>query len=341
MTSPFKPLDDQVIVITGASSGIGLVTARQAAKQGARTVLVSRDGAVLERVQTEIEADGGQALAVVADVSVEADVTAAVEAAVQRFGRIDTWVNNAGVAAYSTLDRLPIAEHRRIFETNYWGVVYGSLAAVAHFRTRDGRGTLINVGSVNSDVAIPLLSAYSASKHAVKGFTDALRRELLRSDPKIAVTLVKPSGIATAFPQHARNHMAEEPRVVPPLYAPEIVAGAILNAATHPRRDIVVGAVGPLLAGPLVLFPRLMDRLLSVAVPPLSKSGNPRTERDNLETPMGDGRVHYPYAPGLPISPYTEAQKQPALALALGVGTMLAAAALLRRGASRRRYRAW
>lgn len=339
MPRPFKPIGEQVIVITGASSGIGLATARRAAGQGARVVLVSRDRETLDRVATDIAAHGGQALAAVADVGVEAQIATVVEAAVQRFGRIDTWVNNAGVAAYSTLDRLPIGEHRRIFETNYWGVVHGSLAAVAHFRSREGRGTLINVGSVNSDVAIPLLSAYSASKHAVKGFTDALRRELLRSDPEIGITLIKPSGIATGFPQHARNHMREEPRVVPPLYAPEIVADAILNAATHPRRDIVVGAVGPLLAGPLVAFPRFMDRLISATVPPLSKSSNPRTERDNLETSTGGGKVHYAYAPGLPVSPYTEVQKRPALTLAVAMGAVLTASALLRRRTSRDRYR--
>jgi len=328
------PLADQVVLITGASSGIGLVTARRAARRGARVVLVSRDEAVLNTVAREIEGAGGHALVAVADVSVQGEVDAAAAAAVARFGRVDTWVNNAGTAAYCRLADLPVAEHRRIFETNYWGVVYGSLAAIRLFRARGGTGTLVNVGSVNSDVAIPLLSAYSASKHAVKGFNDALRRELLATDPNIRVALVKPSGIATAFPQHARNHLDAEPRVVPPLYAPEIVADAILDAAATGRREIVVGAVGPALAIPLALFPRLMDRFLAAAVPPLSRSRNPLTRRDNLDTPTGGARVHYPHAPGLPFSPYTELQKRPVLAaglLAAGV------AALLGRAATRRR----
>ncbi|MBB3952435.1 SDR family oxidoreductase [Aureimonas jatrophae] len=321
----------QVIVITGASSGIGLATARRAARAGASVVLASRDGPLLERLAREIETDGGRALAVATDVSVEAEVEALIHKAVARFGRVDAFVNNAGVAAYSTLDALPLDEHRRIFETNYWGLVHGSLAAIRHFRSRPGGGRLVNIGSVNSDVAIPLLSAYSASKHAVKGFTDALRRELLASDPAITVTLIKPSGIATGFPQHARNHLREEPRVVPPLYAPEIVADAILDAVRHPRREIVVGAVGPALAVPLAVFPRLMDRLLAAAVPPLSKSGNPRTANDNLDTPTGEARVHYAHAPGLPFSPYTEMQKRPGLTVLLGAALVGALAARRRR----------
>ncbi|WP_062012523.1 SDR family oxidoreductase [Aureimonas sp. AU4] len=324
-------LAGQVIVVTGASSGIGLATARLAARQGASIVLASRDEPLLRRLAREIEETGGQALAVRTDVAVEAQVEALVDRAVARFGRIDAFVNNAGIAAYSTLDALPLAEHRRIFETNYWGLVHGSLAAVRHFRSRPGGGRLINVGSVNSDFAIPLLSAYSASKHAVKGFTDALRRELLASDPAITVTLIKPSGIATGFPQHARNHLAEEPRVVPPLYAPEIVADAILDAVRHPRREIVVGAVGPALAVPLALFPRAMDRLLAAVVPPLSKSRNPRTRTDNLDAPTGEALVHYAHAPGLPFSPYTAMQKRP------GLTVLLAATAVIGAIASRRR----
>ena len=329
MTSRQKHLADQVIVITGASAGIGLLTARRAAARGASVVLAARDAASLAVITAEIEAAGGRALAVVADVTSEADVQHIVETACERFGRIDTWVNNAGVAAYSTLVDLPVIEHRQIFETNYWGLVHGTLAAVRHFRTRPGAGTIINIGSVNSDVAIPLLSAYSASKHAVKGFNDALRRELLVSDPNIRLSLIKPSGIATGFPQHARNHMDREPRVVPPLYAPEIVADAIIDAETWPQLEIVVGAVGPLLSIPLAFFPRLMDRILAVAVPPLSRSSNPMTKSDNLDSPTGTREVHYRYAPGLPISPYTAAQRnRGTITVACLIG--LAAISLLR-----------
>lgn len=339
MTFRPKPLSEQVVVITGASAGIGLLTARRAAQAGASVVLVSRDGTVLGRIVQDLQDAGGKALAVVADVSSEASVDEIVKGAIEAFGRIDTWVNNAGVGAYSTLVELPMADHRRIFETNYWGVVHGSRAAIRHFRSRRGPGTLINIGSINSDVAIPLLSAYSASKHAVKGFTDALRRELLASDPSIQVTLIKPSGIATSFPQHARNHLAHEPRVAPPLYSPEIVANAVLYAARKPRREIVVGAVGPVLAGPLIVLPRIMDRVLALVVPPLSKSSNPRTETDNLDRPTGAPETGYRYAPGLPFSPYTELQKRPALVslvlFAVGGVALLTGSKLRRRS----RYR--
>ncbi|NDV88943.1 SDR family NAD(P)-dependent oxidoreductase [Aurantimonas aggregata] len=330
-----RRLAGQVVVITGASSGIGLLAARQAAAEGASVVLVSRDAAVLDRIAAAIGSDGGRALAVKADVSVESDVEAVVAASVARFGRIDTWVNNAGIAAYSTLVDLPIEVHRRLFETNYWGLVYGSLAAVRHFRSRPGGGRLINIGSVNSDVAIPFLSAYSATKHAVKGFNDALRRELLTSDRDVSVTLIKPSGIATSFPQHARNFLDAEPRVAPPLYAPEIVADAIVHAAAHGPREIVVGAVGPALSIPQALFPRLVDRLLAITVPQLSKSSHPRTLTDNLESPSGGAETHYRYFPGLPVSPYTAAQKHPvmaaAIALAVGAAAWWIAAARSRR----------
>lgn len=320
MKSRPKPLAEQVIVVTGSSSGIGRLTAEAAVARGAAVVLVSRDGAALRTLQESLAALSGRTLVVEADVGDAEAVDRVVSAAVAHFGRIDTWVNNAGVAAYSPLADLPLDEHRRIFDTNYFGVVHGSLAAVRHFRTRSGPGTIINIGSLNSDVAIPLLSAYSASKHAVKGFTDALRRELLTSDPNVSVTLVKPAGIATALPQHARNHLDHEPRVAPPLYAPEIVVDAILRAAVRPRREVVIGAVGPLLRGPLVLFPNLMDRLLARVVPPLSTSSHPLTGTDNLTSPTRGGETHYRYAPGLPISAYTALQTRPrltALAVAL------------------------
>lgn len=330
-----KPLSKQVILITGASSGIGLATARRAAERGASVVLVSRDGPELERIAKEIEDRGGHALAAPADVSDEAALERACEAAVARFGRVDTWVNDAGIASYADLVDLPIAEHRRIFETNYWGVVHGSLIAVRRFRRQPDGGRIVNLGSLVSDIAVPLLSAYSASKHAVKGFTNALRRELIASDPAISVSLIKPAGIATAFPQHARNHMQEEPRVTPPLYEPAIVAGAILDAAETGRREIAVGAVGATLRLPATLFPNLMDRLLAFGIPPLSKSSNPRTRRDNLDEATANPREHYAFAPGLPFSPYTELQKRPALALGL---LALGVAALARR-AGRRRHR--
>ncbi|GGE22869.1 glucose a-dehydrogenase YxnA [Aureimonas endophytica] len=322
-----KPLRDQTIVITGATSGIGLATARMAANRGARLVLASRNGEALAEVAREIAAAGGSAETVVADVASEADVARIVATALARFGTFDTFVNNAGTAVYSNLTELPLDEHRRIFETNYWGTVHGSLAAVKLFREREGGGTLINVGSVNSDFAIPYLSAYAASKHAVKGFTDALRLELLHDRAPVQVTLIKPSGIATPFPKHARSRIGAEPRVVPPLYAPELVADAILHAATYPVRDITVGGAGRAIAVATALAPNVMDRVLAAGVPPLSEKPRPPSPGDDLDTADKDGDVHEPGSRGIPFSPYTTLQKYPPSALALsalGIGILAA-----------------
>jgi len=171
MTLMLKPLEVQVIVITGATSGIGLVTAREAAKRGARLVLASRSEDALKDLADEIKEAGGEATYVVADVGDEQDVQRIAAGARERFGGFATWINNAGVSIYGNLTEVPIDEQRRLFDTNYWGVVYGSLTAVQQLRQRGG--ALINVGSALSDRAIPLQGAYCASKHAVKGFTDA------------------------------------------------------------------------------------------------------------------------------------------------------------------------
>lgn len=174
MKLKLRPLDTQVVVITGATSGIGLVTARKAAAKRARLVLASRNEGALRFLADEINAAGGEAVHAVTDVANEEDVRRIAATARQRFGGFDTWVNNAGVSIYGNLTDVSLADHRRLFETNYWGVVHGSLVAVEHLRQRGG--ALINIGSALSDRAIPLHGAYCASKHAVKGFTDAGER---------------------------------------------------------------------------------------------------------------------------------------------------------------------
>lgn len=176
MKPNLKPLRDQVIVITGAGSGIGAATARMAASRGAKVVLAGRQEEALQQVAQEIGQDGGTAICVAADVGVQDDHDRILAQAVERFGRVDTWVNNAGVSIYGTLEEVPIEDQRKLFETDYWGVVYGSLTAVRHMKSSGG--AIINVGSEVSDRAVPLQGAYSAAKHAVKGYTDALRMEL-------------------------------------------------------------------------------------------------------------------------------------------------------------------
>ena len=171
-----KSLKDQVIVITGASSGIGLATAREAARRGAKVVLASRNAEELRQITDEIRAAGGSAISVAADVAEPDAVERIGESAAREFGGVDTWVNNAGVSIYGKLTDIPLADKRRLFDVNFWGVVNGCRTAVRLMR--DHGGTIINVGSEVSDRAIPLQGIYSASKHAVKGYTDALRMEL-------------------------------------------------------------------------------------------------------------------------------------------------------------------
>lgn len=257
MRIELKPLREQVMVITGASSGIGLATARLAASQGCRVVLAARSVHVLKAIQNQIRAAGSEAVAVEADVSRPADVQRIAQVAEEKFGQIDTWVNNAGLSIFGRLAEVKNEDHRRLFEVNFWGVVYGSLTAANHLRQHGG--AIINLGSVLSDVAVPLQGMYAASKHAVKGFTDALRLELEEVGAPISVTLIKPASINTPFPQHARNYLPQEPRLPDPVYPPKEVALAILKAAQQPWRDIRVGGSAPVMSTVAAWAPRLMD----------------------------------------------------------------------------------
>ena len=206
-----KRLSDQVIVITGATSGIGLTTARMAAARGAKVVLAARGEEALEQLEQQLRERGAEALAVPTDVGKKDEVHALAQAAIKRFGRIDTWINNAGISIFGRAEEVTEEDNHRLFQTNFWGVVNGSLEAVKHLR-KDG-GALINLGSELSEVAVPLQGMYAASKHAVKGYTDALRMELEHDKLPIAVTLIKPAAIDTMFSVHARNYMDVEPKL--------------------------------------------------------------------------------------------------------------------------------
>lgn len=332
MSAKLKPLAEQVIVITGASSGIGLATARKAAKAGAAVVLASRNEDALKAIAEEINAAGGRAHAVAGDVGDAADVETIARAAIARFGGFDTWINDAGVGLYGDLEKVPMEDHERLFRTNYFGVVNGSLEAVKHMKGRRTGGAIINIGSALSDVAVPLMGAYSASKHAVKGFTDALRIELSREKAPISVTLIKPSSISTPFADHARNYMDKAPRVPPPVYAPEVVADAILHAAQHPVRHLTIGSGGRqmvLLGGGA---PGLADKLFAFAIPKLSKRKGEKPVRDNLYEAGVDGRSRTDAYGGRRFSLYTRAQQHPGLVLGVGALALLATAAYLGRG---------
>ena len=199
-------------------------------------MLAARNRGDLKLVTDEINANGGRAIAVETDVADEAAVTRLGEAALLEFGTVDTWVNNAGLSIYGKLTEVPLADKRKLFDINFWGVVHGCRTAIRLMKHRGG--VLINIGSEVSDVAIPLQGIYSASKHAVKGYTDALRMELEHDRIPIAVTLVKPSAINTPYPEHARNYLEDGvPALPPPLYAPEVVARGdpALRGAPGPR----------------------------------------------------------------------------------------------------------
>lgn len=334
MSWSLKPLAEQVIVITGASSGIGLVTARLAAQRGAKLVLAARNEAALHELRHEINANSSnQAIAVVTDVGDEAAVDQLAQRAVQHFGRIDTWINNAGIGLYGELLVTPTKDSKKLFDTNYWGVVYGSLAAARHMQARDdGFGSaIINIGSEVSDRAVILIGMYSASKHAVKGFTDALRMELEAATAPISVTLIKPSATDTPFPNHAQNLLDQEPTLPDPVYDPVLVAEAILHAAQTPVRDIYPTGAGVKTAIQGAVMPRWTDRVMERSYTQKQRSGRPPIRRDDaLYRPTTGLRER-----GLPrrgvkrFSAYGLARRYPGVAMGLMMGVGVLTATLL------------
>jgi short-subunit dehydrogenase len=290
MALKLKRIRDQVIVITGASSGIGLTTAEMAAEAGARVVLNSRNETELRNACERINARGGRAVYVVGDVADPDAMEMVANRAMSEFRGLDTWVNNAGIGMYGRLTQMSMADKRRLFDVNFWGVVNGCRAAVRHLR--QSGGAIINIGSVTSDRAIPLLGMYSASKHAVKGYTDALRMELEEAGAPIAVTLVKPASINTPFTEHARNYMEEEPEYAGAVYPPEEVARAILRCAEHPMRDVVVGGGGKLMSVMGAVAPRMTDVVMERTLFKGQRKNEPRRGGDSLHQPQGDGRRH-------------------------------------------------
>ena len=286
-----KPLDQQVMVLTGASSGIGLCTAILAAERGARLVLVARSEDTLQRLVEQIESNGGEAIYVVADVADREQMLHVAQAAVDQYGRIDTWVNDAGVSSYSRLDKISEADSRRIFDTNFWGVVNGSLIALPYLRKQGG--ALINLGSEVSEEVVPLQGMYSASKHAVKGFTDALRIEIeLLDKSPVSITLFQPTAVNTPFPHNAKNYMDKEPKLPTPMIDPQRVAEAILKAATDGGRDVKVGMMAIVNTSASKFLPSLGDRMAAMQAGRQQEDAPPRNPEGTLYKAGHAGRIY-------------------------------------------------
>lgn len=325
-----KNISEQTIVITGATSGIGLTTARMAAEQGARVVLIARNEDALSQLTNEINKGGGQAIYAVADVADENALRQAAEKAKAEFNGFDTWINNAGGSIYGRIMDVPTEDLRQVFETNVWGVVYGSRLAVEHLR--ECGGALINVGSEVSDSPIPLQGIYSASKHAVKGFTDAFRMEIEADGLPISVTLIKPTAINTPFSENARNYLPYEPQLPQPLYAPELVAEAILHCAENPVRDFFVGEMAKIHSSMAHYAPRLSEKMNEMMIDSAQNSGEPAQKNrpdglyetnSNLRQRGEEDRFT------LEGSAYQRAKIHPLITTALAVGGGMAIAALL------------
>ena len=296
-----KRIADQVIVVTGASSGIGRATALMAASRGARVVVSARGREGLDALVAEIVEAGGRASACVADVTEQGALERLATHAVETYGTIDTWVNNAGVAIAGKLEELPEEDARRVFDINFWGMVAGCKAALPHLKP--GGGVLINMGSVTSDVAPPFMGLYSASKQAIRGYTDALRIELMMERAPVAVTLIKPAPIATPILQHQRNHSARQATMPPPFYRPDDVAKTVLLAAENPERELYVGGAGRIGSALAQAFPNLADGAAALLGPTLFQTSQPSEKRpDNLDAPSaatatrGDTHGHASHA---------------------------------------------
>ncbi len=283
-----------MVVITGATAGVGRATARAFARRGACVTLIARGEEGLEAARSEVEALGGRALAVSADVADVEGMEMAAAATESAFGRIDIWVNNAMATVLSPVKDMTAEEYRRVTEVTYLGCVHGTLAALKRMLPRD-RGTIVQVGSALAYRSIPLQSAYCGAKHALKGFTDALRSELQHDRSRVRVTMVQLPALNTPQFDWAKSRMPNKMQPVPPVFQPEVAADAIVWAAHHGRREVHVGlsSVGAIWASKFI--PGLIDRYLARGAYTGQQTDEPEEPNrpDNLWQPVaGDHGVH-------------------------------------------------
>lgn len=281
----------RVFVVTGASSGLGRGVAVKLGGYGASVVLAARRAAVLEEVAAEVRAAGGQALVVPTDVSDPDAVRRLAEAAVGRFGHIDVWVNNAGIGVLGRFEDVPVEDHARTVDVNLKGVIYGSHAALRQFRAQ-GHGVLVNVGSIESHLAMPYQASYAATKHAILGLGNALRQELrLAGQTRIQVATVLPWGIDTPWWEVAANYSGRSPRIRP-MDGPEDTVDAVIHAALWPRREIPVGFKAEAAVLGHQVLPALVERLGADAYQGNVESAPPAPDRV--------GAIYQPIEEGVP-----------------------------------------
>ena len=282
-----KPIQDQVVAVVGASSGIGRETALQFAKKGAKLVVSGRSEEKLASLVDEIRSFQGEVTSVIAEVTDFDQVKAIADKAVEVYGRLDTWVHLPATAVFALFEETKPEEFKRVIEVNLLGQVYGAMAALPHLK-REGRGALIHISSVEGIRSLPLQSSYGAAKHGIEGFLESLRVELQHEEVPISVTSIRPAVINTPFWDNAMTRLGVQPAGIPPYYDPRLVADAILHTATHPTRDFFVGDSARVLDFLQKLSPSLVDALLLQFGFPLQRTDEPKSEDDpnNLYEPV-------------------------------------------------------
>lgn len=259
-------LQGKVVVITGASSGFGKGAALKFAEEGADLVLAARRSRLLKQLVRECEREGVRAVAVETDVSQPEEMEKLALRALQEFGHFDVWVNNAGVASYGEFDQVPLEEHEQVIRTNLLGTVYGSYAAMQHFRDR-GEGVLINMASYLGKGSAPYHSSYVASKHGVRGLGMALRQDLQARDISgIHVCTVMPTSHDTPFFSHAGNHTGKPVTPIPPVYDPQQVVDAVVELAADPQDELLVGSSAKMASMAGKVMPAMLERRMAKKV---------------------------------------------------------------------------
>ena len=332
MKIQLKPIEEQVAVVMGATSGIGRATALLLAKKGARVVIAARRQEALDELVAEIERAGGQAIAVAADVTDFDQINGVARAAISKWGRIDTWVHTAAAALYARFEETSPEEYKRVIEVTLVGAAWGAMVALPHLKKSGG--ALIQVSSVEALVGIPYQAAYGSAKHGMKAYLDVLRIELHHDEIPVSVTNIMPSGINTPFFSNARTKIGVKPVAVPPIYQPEIVAGAILAAACKPIPEIIVGGAGVMFALMNRISPHLVDLSLRKTSFKMQKTDETKSQDapDNLfESNTGDTRVQGDFKGARGTSAATWLECHPSIRTALAWSAALGALTLLLR----------